>query len=259
MKNYDRIGRDYDATRRADSYLVSRLAFNLDIKRGGIYLDVACGTGNYTLALAEEKGGAWHAIDCAEQMIETARRKNDAVEWHLADAASLPFANESFDGAICTLAIHHFESLPLAFGEIRRVLKPTAAFVIFTALPEQTRGYWLAEYFPVAIEKSAATLPDLETIEHALRDAGFASIETESYEVRKDLKDLFLYSGKYKPEMYLNDKVRRNISTFALLADEREVEAGCRRLTADIESRQIQSIIERHKNSSDYIFVIART
>ncbi len=258
MKNYDRIGRNYDSTRRADSYLVSRLAFNLDIKRGGIYLDVACGTGNYTVALAEEKGGAWHGIDCAEQMIETARRKNDSVEWHLADAASLPFANESFDGAICTLAIHHFESLPLAFGEIRRVLKPKAAFVIFTSLPEQTRGYWLAEYFPVAIEKSAAALPDLETIEHALREAEFDLLETESYEIRKDLQDLFLYSGKYKPEIYLDDKVRRNISTFALLAEENEVKAGCERLAADIESGRIQSIIERHEQTSDYIFVTAR-
>ena len=259
MKNYNRIGREYDATRRADSYLVSRLAFNLGIKRGGIYLDAACGTGNYTLALAEEKGGAWHGIDCSDQMIETARRKSGAVKWHLADAISLPFPTEFFDGAICTLAIHHFESLPLAFGEIRRVLKTGAAFIIFTATPEQTRGYWLAEYFPAVIEKSAGALTDLQTIFDALREAGFArSVEIESYEIREDLQDLFLYSGKYKPEIYLDAKTRANISTFALLADADETEAGCRRLAADIKSGRIQSIIERHKESSDYVFVVAR-
>lgn len=258
MKNYDRIGRNYDATRRADAYLVSRLAINLNIKRGGIYLDAACGTGNYTRALAEQTGGVWHGLDCSRQMIGAARRKSDSVKWHLADAASLPFANEFFDGAICTLAIHHFESLPLAFGEIRRVLKVKGAFVIFTATPEQTRGYWLAEYFPAAIEKSADALPDLKTISKALREAGFASIKTESYEVREDLQDLFLYSGKYTPELYLDERVRANISTFALLADAGETEAGCRRLAADIKSGQIQSIIERHKQTSDYIFVVAR-
>jgi hypothetical protein len=138
------------------------------------------------------------------------------------------------------------------------VLKAKGAFVIFTATPEQIRGYWLAEYFPAAIEKSAAALPDLETISNALREAGFASVETESYEIREDLRDLFLYSGKYKPQLYLDEKVRRNISTFTLLADEREVETGCRRLAADIESGQIQSVIERHRQTSDYIFVLAR-
>ena len=258
MKNNNRIGRDYDQTRRADAYLVSRLAFNLGIEPDGIYLDAACGTGNYTLALAEQAGGAWRGIDCSEKMIETARRKSGSVEWHLGDVSSLPFSAEFFDGAICTLAIHHFESIRVVFSEIRRVLKPKAAFVIFTATPEQTRNYWLKEYFPIAIEKSAAALPRLETITDALQAAGFNSVSTESYEVREDLQDLFLYSGKYKPEIYLDAKIRRNISTFALLADERETETGCKRLAADIESGRIQSIIERHKQTSDYIFIAAR-
>lgn len=259
MKNYNRIGREYDATRRADSHLVSRLAHHLDIKTRGIYLDATCGTGNYALALAEENGGAWHAVDCSERMIETARRKSNLVEWRLSDAALLPFPAEFFDGAICTLAIHHFESLLTVFGEIRRVLKAKGAFVIFTATPEQTRSYWLAEYFPTAIEKSAAAMSNLETISDTLREAEFALVETESYEVREDLQDLFLYSGKYKPEIYLDAKVRRNISTFVLLADQCEVETGCERLAADITSGQIRTIIERHKQSSDYLFVIAET
>lgn len=259
MKNYNRIGKNYDETRCADPYIVNRLTHHLGIRNDGVYLDAACGTGNYTLALAEKSGGAaWHGVDCAEQMIETARRKSRQVEWRLADVAALPLAAETFDGAICTLAIHHFENLPLAFGEIRRVLKPDGVFVIFTATPEQTRNYWLAEYFPRAIEKSAAVLPALETIFDALQKEGFDSIETENYSVREDLRDLFLYSGKHQPEIYLDEKIRRNISTFTQLADEGEVKTGCRRLAADIETRRINSIIERHKDSSDYIFVIAK-
>lgn len=259
MTNYNRIGRNYDATRRADPYLVSRLAHHLVINPHGSYLDAAYGTGNYTRALAERNGGAWHGVDISEQMIETARRKSDAVEWHLEDAASLPFAAEFFDGAISTLAIHHFESLSGVFGEIRRVLKLNGAFVIFTATPEQTKNYWLAEYFPMAIEKSAAALPDLKTISNTLSGVGFESIETESYTVREDLQDLFLYSGKHKPEIYLNESVRANISTFALLADASEVETGCGRLSADIESRKIWEIMERHRQTDDYLFVVAKS
>ena len=193
-------------------------------------------------------------------MIDAARAKNSGnlIEWREADVAALPFKNASFGGAICTLAIHHFVDLNAVFGEVRRVLKSGSRFVIFTATPEQTRGYWLAEYFPRAIEESAAHLPDLATIKNALVRAGFGSVKTETYQVREDLQDLFLYSGKYKPEMYLDERVRANISTFALLADAGEIKKGCERLAADIESGRIRDVIKRHGETNDYLFVIAR-
>lgn len=220
-------------------------------------MDVACGTGNYTTYLAEI-GGLWHGIDQSAQMLEKAREKSDRVSWHQADVTALPFDNTSFDGAICTLAIHHFHNLETAFGEVRRVLKRDGTFIIFTSAPEQTANYWLAEYFPQAIQKSAEKLPDLKTVFDALRKAEFSSIVTEPFSVTEDLQDLFLYSGKFKPEMYLDKNFRANISTFALIADESEIEKGCGRLAADIESGKIRHIIERHRQSNDYIFVIAK-
>ena len=259
MAIYNRIGKSYDATRRADPFIASRLADYFGIHSQGIYLDAACGTGNYTLALTE-KGGEWYAVDQSAQMIKKASAKSSNVKWKLADVAALPFADSTFDGAVCTLAIHHFASLDSAFGEIRRVLKPkNSTFVIFTSAPEQTANYWLAKYFPNAIEKSAAQLPDLKTISDALRNAGFAHIETEPYQVREDLQDLFLYSGKFKPEMYLNADFRANISTFSLLAEDAETNVGCERLAADIEDGRIKKIIKQHKNTDDYLFVIAKT
>jgi ubiquinone/menaquinone biosynthesis C-methylase UbiE len=50
---YDYIGTHYDVTHRADPYLVERLIQHLDAERPGTYLDVACATGNYTLAVAQ--------------------------------------------------------------------------------------------------------------------------------------------------------------------------------------------------------------
>lgn len=258
MAIYNKIGKSYDATRRADSFIVSRLAHYLKIRANGDYLDAACGTGNYTTALTENFGGRWRGVDHSSQMIEAARAKSESVQWHQANVESLPFENETFDGAICTLAIHHFEELNAAFGEIRRVLKNDSRFVIFTSTPEQTANYWLAEYFPEAIRKSAECLPDLETIADALRKNGFSNIETEPYSVAEDLQDLFLYSGKFKPEMYLDAEFRANISTFSLLAEPSEIERGCERLRADIASGKIDELIERHKQSGDYLFVIAR-
>jgi SAM-dependent methyltransferase len=258
MAIYDRIGKIYDTTRRADHYIAGRLARHLEIETQGIYLDAACGTGNYTLALAEKIGGKWSGADQSARMIEAARAKTMRIQWHQANVESLPFENETFDGAICTLAIHYFEELNATFGEIRRVLKNDSRFVIFTSTPEQTANYWLAEYFPAAIVKSAGCLPDLETISVALRKNGFANIETEPYSVAEDLQDLFLYSGKFKPEMYLDADFRANISTFSLLAEPSEVETGCGRLQNDIETEKINEIIEKHRETSDYLFVVAR-
>ena len=257
MAIYNKIGKTYDATRRADPFIASRLRFYLDLNNHGKYLDVACGTGNYTTYLAEI-GGFWNGIDQSAEMIEKAKEKSDRVKWHQADAAALSFDDASFDGAICTLAIHHFNNLEMAFGEVRRDLKNSSQFVIFTSTPEQTGNYWLAEYFPQAINKSAEVLPDLKTVFDTLRNAGFDSIETEPYSVRENLEDLFLYSGKFKPEMYLDENFRANISTFSLIAKQSEIESGCGHLQADIQSGKIGDIITKHEQEGDYLFVIAQ-
>jgi protein-L-isoaspartate O-methyltransferase len=59
---YDHIGIDYDVTRRADPYLVARLIHHLDGEPIGAYLDLACGTGSYTAAMAQT-GLRVHGLD----------------------------------------------------------------------------------------------------------------------------------------------------------------------------------------------------
>lgn len=92
-----------------------------------------------------------------------------------------------------------------------------------------------------------------------MRKNGFSNIETEPYTIAEDLQDLFLYSGKFKPEMYLDADFRANISTFSLLAEPKEIESGCEGLRADIATGKINEFIKRHEKSGDYLFVIART
>ena len=56
---YDRIGDGYDLTRRADPRIADRLTSLLDAAPGASVLDVACGTGNYTFALADFANSSW--------------------------------------------------------------------------------------------------------------------------------------------------------------------------------------------------------
>ncbi len=125
MSSYDRIGLGYDATRRADPYIAERLAHHLapDGSAGAPrrYLDLACGTGNYTTALSM-RGDEWHGVDRSSHMIANARPKTRAVHWCQARAERLPFSDSVFSGAMCTLALHHFDELGPIFKEVYRVL-----------------------------------------------------------------------------------------------------------------------------------------
>jgi ubiquinone/menaquinone biosynthesis C-methylase UbiE len=253
---YDDIGVGYDTTRRPDPYLARRLWHHLGMQEGGVYLDVACGTGNYTAALAS-RGGTWHGIDQSQRMIRTARQKVSPVNWYQGDVATLPFKEGTFSGAFITCAIHHFESLSEVFAQVYRVIA-SGRFVIFTTTPQQTRGYWLNEYFPEAMEKSVDQLPALDIVETALLEAGFRMDYTETYEVQPDLQDFSLYSGKHRPEIYLSEAVRQGISTFASLADPSKVETGCQRLRADIQSGRIYQVIQGYRHDQgDYLFIVA--
>lgn len=64
------------------------------ITSGQRVLDVACGTGALTVAVADRvsPGGAVLGLDANPEMLAVARRKHPDIEWHEGRAESLPFA-----------------------------------------------------------------------------------------------------------------------------------------------------------------------
>ncbi|HEY2663588.1 MAG TPA: class I SAM-dependent methyltransferase [Candidatus Binataceae bacterium] len=256
MAIYDRIGVDYDATRRADPYIVSRLLHHLSSPSGRYCLDLACGTGNYTAALAAT-GTRLIAIDQSSVMLAAAREKSPTVTWMRANADSLPFAAASFDAAMSTLAHHHFPDIDAAFAEVFRVLKPAGRFVIFTFTPEQMRGYWMNEYFPTICGRAIDQASRLDTPNRLAR-AGFREIGSEPYDVRPDLQDFFMYSGKHQPARYLDPTIRAGISGFAVNPDDPEIASGCARLADDIKTGRFEAVASRYRSHlGDYVFFAA--
>lgn len=257
MNLYDRLGFRNDSTRSADPSITERVIRHLRMRPGGKCLDVACGTGNYTTAIARGNDFEVFGLDRSKTMIDAARKKSSSVLWHVGDAEFLPFADDSFSGVLCTLGVHHFERLRAAVGEICRVLAD-GRFVVFTATPTQMKGYWLNEYFPLAMARSMKQMPTLHTLAGSMESVGLRRVYTEIYEVEEGLQDLFLYSGKARPETYLNSRVREGISTFASLADPEEVKEGCRRLAADIESGRVEEVMSAYRHGEgDYLFAVA--
>ncbi len=265
QEKYDIIGVDYNTTRKADPYLFGRLLVLLKPISEGTYLDIGCGTGNYTSTFAK-KGYQFIGIDPSLEMIQSAcrvggkaKKQHDAVHWKIGKAEKIDLPSESVDGIIASLTLHHWQDINKGFSELNRVLKPNGKIVIFTATPNQMKGYWLNHYFPRMLADSMTQMPSYAIIESHLKQNGLYIATTEKYDIQPDLQDLFLYSGKHNPRLYLDPKVRHGISSFSSIANAEEVEKGLKTLEKDILSGAIHNVIKNYKNTGgDYLFMVIR-
>lgn len=252
---YDTIGKNYNLTRRADAYLTSRLQYWLGQNLHHQYLDLGCGTGNYTLALSA-LGYSFCGVDPSQKMLDIAQQRSKTVSWFLASAEHLPFPENHFGGATGVLTVHHWSDLKQAFSEVNRILQPGSNLVLFTSNPEQMRGYWLNHYFPEMMQKSMVQMPSTQSVIQAATDAGFTHSATEIYRVHDDLQDGFLYVGKSRPELYFDVSIRNGISSFADLSHAKEVKLGLEQLRADIDSGAFLKVQKNYVHElGDYHFL----
>jgi len=255
---YDRIGKDYNTTRKADPFLLSRMLHHLEPIKEGSYLDIGCGTGNYTLEF-DALGYQFTGIDPSQKMLDKARSRKSTVTWVQGSAEQLNVGAHTFDGVLASLTLHHWADLNIGLSNINKVLKSDGKLVVFTATPRQMLGYWLWHYFPKMLEDSAKLMPSMNVLKEVLAANKFEITETEPYFIQPDLQDLFLYSGKHDPGRYLDDTIRNGISSFTAVAHSEEVKKGLESLYADIESQKVREVIQSYENDGgDYLFLIAR-
>ncbi len=101
--------------------------------RGGIVLDLGTGTGDLARDLRRAGVARVVASDFARPMLVAGRRKagvdDGALRWLLSDALQLPFADDSFDAVTSGFLLRNLTSLPAAFAEMLRVLRPGGRLV----------------------------------------------------------------------------------------------------------------------------------
>ncbi|WP_406697652.1 class I SAM-dependent methyltransferase [Singulisphaera sp. Ch08] len=108
--------------------------------RGSRVLDLGCGTGRHTWALADAGAKVW-ALDLTLEMIARARSKRDGrnVCWvRHALPQALPFPVSTFDAVVLGLVIEHIADLPRLLAESARVLKPGGRCIVSALHPERT-------------------------------------------------------------------------------------------------------------------------
>ncbi len=111
-------------------------------------LEIACGTGRFTVMLAE-RGADITGLDISAPMLAQGREKarragvGDAVEFLRGDAARLPFPDDHFD-AVFAMRFFHLADTPGAFlSEMCRVSREQVFFDTFNGTSTRSLYNWL--------------------------------------------------------------------------------------------------------------------
>lgn len=170
-----------------------QVANQAGIQPGQRVLDVACGTGVLTRAIAERIGptGSATGVDINEGMLAVAQRIAPAIAWKQAPAEMLPFDDNSFDAVVSQFGLMFFTDRLAALREMVRVTRPGGrlAIAVWDTL-DRTPGYaamtgLLQRLFGDKVAdglRSPFALGDRQALQRLFHNAGMpdASIETRS-------------------------------------------------------------------------------
>ena len=232
MTLYNAIGRGYNSTRQPDERIVDRLLELLDLPLGKTIADIGAGTGNYSNAIAQ-RGYKVIAIEPSVTMQQQAQSNQD-VTWVQAAAESIPLEDNTVDGAIVMLALHHFQNIAAGIKEIDRTIA-AGKIVIFAFEQSKIPDFWLTDYFPYFIQDTLKTFPSTSEISQQINQITQKKVTVTPFLLPPDLKDKFAAAGWQKPEMYLDASVRNGISTFAKMP-QNLLSAGINKLAAELDN-----------------------
>lgn len=131
---HDALAEQWEAKYRKRSFagrerLIASSLAEVDLQ-GKLWLDAGCGTGRFARLLAA-RGCRVHGVDASTAMLAAAREtahtaglEDNPIFRHIETIESLPFADGSFDGILCSSVIEYVESPSRCLAEMARTLKP---------------------------------------------------------------------------------------------------------------------------------------
>jgi ubiquinone/menaquinone biosynthesis C-methylase UbiE len=181
-------------------------------------LDVGCGTGRWSKALAERGSRVW-GIDASPEMVELARGRG--VNAKLASAEKLPFKEGWFERALLVLVVHVLDR-PRAFVELRRVVADGGRLAIGTFDHAQFDDHYLSPYFSSLAQIDRARFPTKEELEAELAAAGFSARTIPLHQRMTFRRD------------WLLERIRGKFISTLLLLDEEEYAEGLARAEREL-------------------------
>jgi SAM-dependent methyltransferase len=137
-------------------------------------LDLGCGTGRYTGALAARFGASVVGIDPSEEMLAHARRKSAAgARYQQGAGEALPLPTASVDMVFMSMVFHHFAERDRVARECLRVLRSGGVVVLRAGVTDRVADYPYVPFMPRTRELIERSLTSLATVGATFEDAGF--------------------------------------------------------------------------------------
>lgn len=179
----------------------------MQVKDGSRALDVCCGTGDWSIALAKATGptGEVVGLDFSENMLSVAEIKKKQL--HLkqlrfihGNAMELPYEDNSFDNVTIGFGLRNVPDYKTVLKELHRVVKPDGKVVCLETSQPTMFGfrqlYYLYFRFIMPLigrmfaksyqeyawlHESAKNFPDKKELKQMFLQAGFSHVQIKSY------------------------------------------------------------------------------
>ena len=193
---------DYDATDIAVTYDRGRdhgpeflnlwmnvVSSHVKDQRIKMILDLGCGTGRFSEALAVRFDAEVIGVDPSKKMLEQARSKlpdgkgaishGSRIRYEPGRGESIPLPDNSVDLIFMSMIFHHFENPQLAARECRRVLRDGATALVRTGTRERISSYPYVDFFPESRPILEERLPTTTFVREVFEADGFRMVTLE--------------------------------------------------------------------------------
>ena len=138
---FDNIAPKYDFLNHSLTFGIDKLWRKKAIKSASetspkTILDIAAGTGDFSILEAEKTSAEITAIDISQNMLDIAVKKaekkglKDRIKFLKADSLNMPFQDNSFEAVTVGFGVRNFVDISKGLKEIFRVLKPEGRLVV---------------------------------------------------------------------------------------------------------------------------------
>lgn len=179
----------------------------MNVKVGSTALDVCCGTGDWTIALADAVGpeGKVYGLDFSENMLKIGEEKVQARNYRNitlvhGNAMELPYDDNTFDYVTIGFGLRNVPDYMQVLKEMYRVLKPGGKVVCLeTSQPtmpvfKQVYFFYFKHIMPFFgklfaksyeeyswLQESTMNFPGRDKLKKMFEQAGFTNVQVKSY------------------------------------------------------------------------------
>ncbi len=179
----------------------------MQVVPGSQALDICCGTGDWTLQMAEAVGenGFVHGLDFSENMLSVGKKKMREhfvknVKLVHGDAMELPFEDNTFDYITIGFGLRNVRDYMTVLKEMYRVAKPGGKVVCLETSQPTVLGFKQLYYFYFRfimpafgklfaksyaeyswLQESARDFPGRRELANMFKEAGFTNVQVKGY------------------------------------------------------------------------------